>query len=143
MKRVLVTGGAGFIGSHTCLALLEKDYELWIIDSLVNSSSLALDRVKKLTKNGHNIFFFKGDIRNRHFLSEVFTKAYDSGNPVMGVLHLAGLKAISESISKPFKYWEVNVVGTMNLLSVMKENNCNTIVFSSSATIYGFQMIYQ
>ncbi len=137
MKRILVTGGTGFIGSHTCLSLLEKDYELWVIDSLVNSSSLSLDRVKKLTNKGNNILFFKGDLRNRNFLSEVFAKANESGKPLNAVVHFAGLKAVSESISEPLNYWDVNVIGTLNLLHVMKENNCNTIVFSSSATIYG------
>lgn len=136
MKRILITGGCGFIGSHTCLTLLERNYELWVVDSLVNSSPISLERVKKISTSSANIYFFKGDLRDINFIREVFYKAKKDDKPICGVIHFAGLKAVDESILKPIKYWETNVNGTINLLSVMQENNCKTIVFSSSATIY-------
>ena len=137
MKTILVTGGCGFIGSHTCLALLEKNYELWVIDSFVNSSPKSLKRVKKLVNSYAKLLVLKGDMRDIDFLREVFLKAKAEKTTFYGVIHFAGLKAVEESIFNPLKYWEVNVKGAINLLTVMKENNCKTIVFSSSATIYG------
>lgn len=142
MKRVLVTGGAGFIGSHTCLSLIEKGYEIVIIDSLINSSIDSLKKVDQIAKNYYKLekkklFFFKGDIREREFLEKVFFESREKGKPIEGVIHFAGLKAVNESLSFPLKYWESNVIGTMTLLNVMEQYNCRTIVFSSSATIYG------
>ena len=137
MHKILVTGGCGFIGSHTCLALLERNYEVWVVDSLVNSSCLALERIKKLSNKSKNLKFFKGDLRDINFMREVFQSAINNDLPISGVIHFAGLKSVSESINKPTKYWDVNVNGTINLIRVMEESNCRSIVFSSSATIYG------
>ena len=135
-KRILVTGGCGFIGTHTCVSLLKKNYELWIIDSLVNSSPISLDRVKHINSNSGKIYFFNGDLRDINFIREVFTTSSNKGGEIIGVIHFAGLKAVSESILRPIQYWDNNVNGTINLIKVMEENNCKTIVFSSSATIY-------
>ena len=135
-KKILVTGGCGFLGSHTCLALLEKGYEVWIIDSLLNSSPISLERVKILSKKPDKIRLFTGDLRDINFLKEVFLKAKNKNNTFLGVIHFAGLKSVSESIDKPINYWDNNVISTINLLNVMDEYKCRTIVFSSSATIY-------
>ena len=133
---VIVTGGCGFIGSHTCLSLLKKDYEVWVIDSLINSSSLSLERVKMLSGKLGSIYLFQGDIRDIKFIREVFHEALNKNKTILGVIHFAGVKAVGESFFNPIQYWDNNVVGTINLLQVMNENNCKTIVFSSSATIY-------
>ena len=137
MKRILVTGGCGFIGSHTCLALLEKGYEVWVIDSFVNGSPESLERVKKIVNSTAKLFLFNGDLRDEKFIKEVFLKGKSDGSCISAVIHFAGLKAVSESIIQPVKYWEFNVKTTINLLNIMSENKCNTIVFSSSATIFG------
>ncbi len=139
MHRILVTGGCGFIGSHTCLCLLDKNYEVWVVDSLVNSSHLVLERIKKLSNKSNNLKFFNGDIRDINFIRKVFQKAINNNLPISGVIHFAGLKSVAESIEEPIKYWDVNVNGTINLIRVMKESNCRSIVFSSSATIYGIK----
>ncbi len=141
MQRVLVTGGAGFIGSHTCLTLLEKGYEVFVIDSLINSSLRSLERVCEIANlknklNKKQLFFAKGDIRNKNFLQEVFEKSIKVGSPINGVIHFAGLKSVNESLEFPLKYWDMNVSGTINLLNIMSENNCRKLIFSSSATIY-------
>ncbi len=142
---ILVTGGAGFIGSHTCLNLLNKGYELLVIDSLVNSSSESLTMVKNLHKN-HNkkikkLHFFKGDVRDKVFLKTIFKYANHIGKPIKGVIHFAGLKAIGESFKNPLKYWDFNFVGTLRLMETMKNFDCRTIIFSSSATLYGLPKI--
>ncbi len=141
MKSILVTGGTGFIGSHTCLCLLEAGFHVVIVDSNINSSPLVVDRIKLIYKKklGSNdeINFFKGDIRNENFLEEIFLLSSKNGKPISAVIHFAGLKAVGESVLFPIKYWDVNVTGTISLLKVMEKNNCKTIVFSSSATIYG------
>ena len=139
MRRILVTGGCGFIGSHTCLELLEKNYEVWVVDSLVNSSHLVLERIKKLSNKSNNLKFFKGDVRDINFIRKVFQKAINNDIPISGVIHFAGLKSVGESIDEPIKYWDVNVNGTISLIRVMEESNCRSIVFSSSATIYGIK----
>ena len=139
MRRILVTGGCGFIGSHTCLELLEKNYEVWVVDSLVNSSHLVLERIKKLSNKSNNLKFFKGDVRDINFIRKVFQKAINNDTPISGVIHFAGLKSVGESIDEPIKYWDVNVNGTISLIRVMEESNCRSIVFSSSATIYGIK----
>jgi len=136
LKKLLVTGGAGFIGSHTCLILLNKGYELYVIDSNINSSSDIIDKIKEIAKN-KNLHFYKGDIRDRYILNKIFIDSQENGNGIIGVIHFAGLKAVNKSIINPIEYWDSNVNGTINLLKVMEENNCKTIVFSSSATIYG------
>ena len=142
MTQILVTGGAGFIGSHTCICLLEKGYEILIVDSLVNSSFEAFLRIKKIIdlkfpKLENNIKFFKGDLRDEKFLNDIFLNEQKKGNPITGVIHFAGLKSVNESINKPLKYWDFNLISTINLLKVMNLNGCRTIVFSSSASVYG------
>jgi len=127
---VLVTGGAGYIGSHTCVELSEAGYDFVVYDNLSNSSQEALKRVEKII--GKAIKFVKGDIRDREKLQETFdTYKIDS------VIHFAGLKAVGESVEKPLKYYDNNICGTVALCEVMEANNCKNIVFSSSATVYG------
>ncbi len=147
MRRILVTGGAGFIGSHTCLLLLEKGYELFVIDSYVNSSKHSLGQVRDISKNINpsyekNIHVFEGDLRDHEFLEKVFINAQDSDLPIQGVIHFAGLKSVVESVKFPLKYWDANVNSSINLLKVMEAHNCRVIVFSSSATIYGLSNNY-
>ena len=142
MRRILVTGGSGFIGSHTCYSLLENNYDLFVIDSLVNSNIKSIARIKKIFMDkkiniSEKLKFFKGDLRNKRFIDSIFEKANEEKKPIEGVIHFAGLKAVSESVSEPLLYWENNVLGSLNLLRSMEENNCKIIVFSSSATVYG------
>ena len=142
MKRILVTGGTGFIGSHTCNALLKNGHEVYILDSLSNSSKKSLDHLKLIFSKkkidiSNKLFFFKGDLRDKEFIDSVFEKVKIKGNSIDGVIHFAGLKAVEESVNYPLKYWENNVIGSFNLFKSMIENNCKTIVFSSSATVYG------
>ena len=141
-ERILITGGAGYIGSHTCLILLEKGYDLVVYDSFVNSSIKSLDRVVKICeKKNLNISkklkIIKGDLRNRFEIDKVFKEAYLS-KPITAVIHFAGLKAVSESVGNPLLYWDMDVNSSINLLQVMDQNNCRKIIFSSSATIYEF-----
>ena len=142
MKRILVTGGTGFIGSHTCASILESGNEVYILDSLSNSSKKSLNNIKLIfsMRNidiSNKMFFFKGDLRNKKFIDSVFKKIKSKGNSIDGVIHLAGLKAITQSLNYPLNYWENNVIGSFNLLKSMSENDCKTIVFSSSASVYG------
>jgi len=141
MKTILVTGGCGFIGSHTCLCLLKNNYKIVVVDSNINSSKLSLKNIKKIFELNNlvmqEIFFKKGDIRDEEFLKKVFLQAKNNGNPIEGVVHFAGLKSVEESTKDPLIYWDNNVCGTLTLLKVMKLFKCKTIVFSSSATIYG------
>ena len=137
--RILVTGGSGFIGSHTCLALLEKNYEITVIDSYINSNKKSLECVIEICKKNHsfkNIDIEIADIRDEYTLDKLFLRYKDSGNPIESVIHFAGRKSVQESILDPLLYWDVNVNGSINLLRVMDRYNCRTIVFSSSATIY-------
>ena len=140
--KILVTGGGGFIGSHTCLALLEKGYELVVADSFISSSIKSLERVSEILKtnkklNKENLQIKNLDIRNKNDLNNLFLEYQKLGDPIIAVFHFAGLKSVKESMQKPLLYWDVNVNGTINLLDVMDKYNCRTIVFSSSATIYG------
>ncbi len=142
MKNILITGGTGFIGSHTCLNFLEEGINITIIDSLKNSSIKVLKGLKKILELSNNydenkINFYEGDIRNSAFLKDVFLEAKNKNNPIDGVIHFAGLKAIRESTLNPILYWDVNVNGSINLFKTMDENKCRTILFSSSATVYG------
>ena len=142
MTNILVTGGTGFIGSHTCYSLLSEGYEIYVVDSLVNSSKKSIEQIKKIFKSynidkSNNIRFFEGDIRNKDFINFVFNSAKQDNKPIDAVIHFAALKSVSESTLKPLEYWENNVLGSYNLFKSMKENNCKTIVFSSSATVYG------
>ena len=136
MYKLLITGGCGFIGSHTCLEFLNKGYELYVLDSNINSFPDIIDRVKTISNN-NNLHFYKGDIRDRNILNKIFFDSKKTGLGIVGVIHFAGLKAVNKSIVNPLDYWDSNVNGTINLLNVMEKNNCNTIIFSSSATIYG------
>jgi UDP-glucose 4-epimerase len=127
---ILITGGAGYIGSHTLVELAEAHYDFIVYDNLSNASEESLKRVSKII--GRDITFIKGDIRDGKKLKEVFSNyAIDS------VIHFAGLKAVGESVEKPLEYYDNNVIGTIRLLEVMKEFECKKIVFSSSATVYG------
>lgn len=128
--KILITGGAGYIGSHTLVSLAEADYEFVVFDNLSNSSNESLKRVEKIIDK--KIDFFEGDIRDKTALEKVF-KQYE----IDSVIHFAGLKAVGESVEKPIEYYDNNVYGTLVLLKVMKEHNCKKIVFSSSATVYG------
>ncbi len=127
---ILITGGAGYIGSHTLVELSNANYELIVYDNLSNASQESLKRVEKII--GKSITFINGDIRDSEKLKEVF-----SNHIIDSVVHFAGLKAVGESVSKPLEYYDNNVVGTLRLLEVMKEFGCKKIVFSSSATVYG------
>lgn len=127
---ILVTGGAGYIGSHTCIELIEAGYNLIVYDNFSNSNSESLNRVEEIVKK--SIIIEEGDIRNSVRLKEVFSKY-----KIDSVIHFAGLKAIGESVDEPLKYYDNNLNGTFVLLAVMKEFSCKKIVFSSSATVYG------
>jgi len=128
--KILVTGGAGYIGSHTCLELLQAGFEVIVVDNLSNSKEASLKRVQELT--GKTLSFHKVDLLDKKALSAVFDKySFDA------VVHFAGLKAVGESVVIPLRYYHNNVTGTIILCEVMKEHNVKNIVFSSSATIYG------
>ena len=144
MKRILLTGGTGFIGSHTCLSLLEQENEVLILDSNINSSSRSLEGILKILslkkifcKN--KLKFIRGDINDENLLKKIFHDANVGNKPIDGVIHFAGLKSVKDSINKPLSYWETNVSGTINLVKVMDMFNCRKIIFSSSASIYGLQ----
>ncbi|MGH2278609.1 UDP-glucose 4-epimerase GalE [Aliarcobacter sp. ERUVET-7] len=127
---ILITGGAGYIATHTLVELKKANFDFVVYDNFSNSSKEALKRVKKIT--GAKVKFVKGDIRDKKALRKVF-KTYS----IDSVIHFAGLKAVGESVAKPLKYYDNNVVGTIKLLEVMREFDCKKIVFSSSATVYG------
>ena len=128
--RILVTGGAGYIGSHTCVELLNLGYEVVVVDNLCNSSEESLNRVEKIT--GKKPVFYKADLLDRDALEEIFAK-----EPVDAVIHFAGLKAVGESVSKPLEYYHNNMTGTLVLCDVMRNHGVKQIIFSSSATVYG------
>ena len=141
MRNILVTGGAGFIGSHTCLILLEKGYHVFVIDSFVNSSPKALNKILQINKSSNisiqnKLKVFNGDLLDTKFLEDVFSEITMLNKSIDGVIHFAGLKSVADSVNKPIEYWKVNVQGTINLLEIMGEYNCQTLVFSSSATVY-------
>lgn len=136
MAHLLITGGAGFIGSHTCVALLETGHDLLLLDDFSNSSPIALDRVQELS--GRSLQCICGDVRDQALLKQLFADAADSGAPIDAVIHFAGLKSVGESVAEPLRYWDVNVAGTHTLLSTMEAYGCRTLVFSSSATLYGY-----
>ena len=127
---ILVTGGAGYIGSHTVVELLGNGKEVVVVDNLCNSSEKSLERVKEIT--GKDVKFYKADILDKSALEEIFTK-----ENIESVIHFAGLKAVGESVAKPWEYYNNNITGTLVLLEVMKNHNCKNIIFSSSATVYG------
>lgn len=127
---ILVTGGAGYIGSHTCVEMQNAGYDVIVIDNLDNSSSEALKRVEKIT--GKPIKFYQEDVRNKDILRKIFSE-----NNIEAVIHFAGLKAVGESVREPIMYYDNNLISTLVLLEVMNEFNVKKIVFSSSATVYG------
>ncbi len=127
---ILVTGGTGYIGSHTVVELLNNNYEVIILDNLCNSSKDVLGKIEKIT--GKTCKFYETDIRDKEGLEKIFKE-----NHIDSVIHFAGLKAVGESVLKPLDYYDNNVIGTIKLLEIMKEYNCKKMVFSSSATVYG------
>ncbi len=151
LTTVLLTGGAGFIGSHTCLALLDTGHQVVVLDDFSNGSAEALRRVAELAglepwrqdaadhwsaaaPGGGCLTLIRGDVRSQQDLDRAFQ---DGGGGISAVLHFAGLKAVGESMAEPLRYWDVNVTGTVRLLEAMGRNSCQTLVFSSSATLYG------
>lgn len=127
---ILVTGGAGYIGSHTCVELLNAGYEVVVLDNLSNSSEKSLERVKQIT--GKEAKFYKGDILDR----DVLKKVLETEN-IESCIHFAGLKAVGESVAKPWEYYQNNITGTLTLVDEMRKHGCKNIIFSSSATVYG------
>ena len=128
--RILVTGGTGFIGSHTCVELLDNGYEVVIIDDLSNSKREVVDYIEKITNK--KVVFYEGDVCDKVLLEKIFTE-----NKIDAVIHFAGYKAVGESVAKPLMYYKNNILSTINLLEVMNEFNVKKIAFSSSATVYG------
>ncbi len=128
--RILVTGGAGYIGSHTCIELLEQGHEVVVVDNLCNSSKVSLERVEAIT--GKTVTFYEADLLDRDALDEIFD--YEI---IDAVIHFAGLKAVGESVSKPLEYYHNNITGTLILCDVMRDHKVKNIIFSSSATVYG------
>ncbi|MBR6595058.1 MAG: UDP-glucose 4-epimerase GalE [Oscillospiraceae bacterium] len=127
--NVLVTGGAGYIGSHTCVELIETGHTPIVVDNLYNSSAKSLERVKEIT--GVEIKFYEGDVRDEALLNRIFDE-----NEIGAVIHFAGLKAVGESVAKPLAYYDNNLISTMVLARVMGNRGCKKIIFSSSATVY-------
>jgi UDP-glucose 4-epimerase len=129
MKNILITGGTGYIGSHIALELLTSQFNVFVIDNLSNSNAESIHAIKSLTNKEIN--FYEGDICDQAFLNNFFKK-----NDINCVVHCAGLKAVAESISKPFEYYKNNLIGTLNLISSMNKHSVKKIIFSSSATVY-------
>ena len=127
---ILVTGGAGYIGSHTCVELQNAGYDVVVLDNLSNASEKSLQRVEALT--GKPVTFYKGDILDRDILNKIFAE-----HKIDCCIHFAGLKAVGESVAKPWEYYNNNIAGTLTLVDVMRQNGCKNIIFSSSATVYG------
>ena len=129
-KTILVTGGAGYIGSHACVELLQEGYEVIVVDNLSNSKEESLNRVKKIT--GKSLSFYNQDIRDRKTLTDIF-----NAHKISAVMHFAGLKAVGESCEQPLKYYQNNVYGSLILTEVMEQTDVKNLIFSSSATVYG------
>lgn len=128
--KILVTGGCGFIGSHTCCELLDNNYEVVVIDNLSNSKEDVIDKIKEITNK--DLKFYKGDLCNKELVDKIF-----KNENIDAVIHFAGLKAVGESVKKPLLYYRNNIDSTLTLLEVMSKYNCKKLVFSSSATVYG------
>ena len=128
--QILVTGGAGYIGSHTCVELLAEGYEVIVVDNLANSSEKAIERIQEIT--GKNLIFHRVDLRDKAALENIFHHA-----AIDAVIHFAGLKAVGESVTYPLEYYRNNITGSLELFAVMAEHGVKNIVFSSSATVYG------
>ena len=127
---ILVTGGAGYIGSHTCVELLDRGYEIAVLDNFVNSKPEVLDRIRTLT--GKDFPFYEADLLDADAVEKVFTE-----QSIDAVIHFAGLKAVGESVAQPLRYYHNNITGTLNLCQAMQRHNVKRIIFSSSATVYG------
>jgi len=139
LAQLLITGGAGFIGSHTCLVLLQAGHDLVVLDNFSNSCRTSLKRVAELAdlkENDPRLQLVEGDIRSSADLERAFSSGYGA-QPIDAVVHFAGLKAVGESVQHPLRYWDVNVAGSAALLKGMQERGCRTLAFSSSATLYG------
>ncbi len=130
MAKILVTGGAGFIGSHTSVELLDAGYEIVIMDNFSNSKPEALNRIRRIT--GKDFAFYEADMLDAKALDKIFEE-----NEIDAVIHFAGLKAVGESVAKPVEYYHNNIIGTITLIEAMKRHGCKKMVFSSSATVYG------
>lgn len=130
MNKILVTGGTGFIGSHTCVSLVNAGYQVLVLDNLSNSKVEVISRIELIT--GKHLRFYHADIRDEEKLCTIF-----SDNKIDAVIHFAGKKAVGESVEQPLEYYQNNIGGTISLLRVMQKYNCNRMVFSSSATVYG------
>ena len=128
--KILVTGGCGYIGSHTCVELLNNGYEVIVIDNLINSKREVIDKIETIT--GKKLSFYEGDVRDKKLLISIFLE-----NKIDAVIHFAGLKAVGESVKMPIEYYQNNLDSTLVLLKVMKKFNVKKIIFSSSATVYG------
>ena len=128
--KILVTGGAGYIGSHTCVELLDAGYDIVVIDNFSNSKKEVIDKIKKIS--GKDSLFYEGDCQAKNILKKIFNE-----NKISSVIHFAGFKAVGESVQKPLMYYRNNIDSTLSLLEVMNEFNVKSIVFSSSATVYG------
>lgn len=128
--KILVTGGCGYIGSHTCVELLENNYEIVVIDNFSNSKKDVIEKIKQITKKDFK--FYEGDVKDKNLLEKIFNE-----NNINSVIHFAGFKAVGESVENPLKYYNNNLESTINLLEIMNKYNCKKLVFSSSATVYG------
>ncbi len=148
METVLITGGLGYIGSHISFCLIKKGYKVVVLDSLLNSFESSFVNLKSLVdseglNSNETLFFAKGDVRDKKFLDTIFSTHAKSNKAISSVIHLAGLKSIKKSINNPIEYWDINVLGTLSLLSVMSHYKCYNLIYSSSATVYkpkGFNM---
>ncbi len=130
MRTILVAGGAGYIGSHTCVELLQAGYDVVVVDNLSNSSQESLKRVEKIT--GKSVKFYEADVADKEAMDKIFNE-----NDIFGVINFAGLKAVGESVEKPLEYYQNNITGTLNMCEVMRKHDVKNIIFSSSATVYG------
>ncbi|MFQ9515842.1 MAG: UDP-glucose 4-epimerase GalE [Eubacterium sp.] len=130
MSTILVTGGAGFIGSHTCVELLDSGYDVVVVDNLCNASRESIKRVEQIT--GKTLRFYEADIADTEAMNRIFDE-----NDIYGVIHFAGLKAVGESVQKPLEYYKNNISGTLEMCDVMRKHGVKNIIFSSSATVYG------
>ncbi len=141
MRTILVTGGTGFIGIHTCLTLIKNGYKVIILDNLTNSRLKSINGLKKILEKEDNSFekleFFKGDVRDEKILNEIFQRFNKEGKSIKSVIHFAGLKSVPNSIINPLDFWDNNLNGTLTLLKVMAKYECKKFVFSSSASVYG------
>ena len=148
MDKVLITGGLGYIGSHISFCMIKKGYKVVVLDSLLNSFESSYFNLKTLIdsqglNSDETLFFEKGDIRDKKFLDSIFFSHAKSNKAISYVIHLAGLKSIKMSMNNPLEYWDINVLGTLSLLSTMSRYKCHNLIYSSSATVYkpkGFNM---